>query len=398
MDICIPSVKDTSLYKEIAKNLVNPLEVSREAISNAIDVEARNITVEIYRNIEGMFCISFTDDGYGMERKEIESFYNLGDSRKDQRSIGEKGLGTKIFFKSKKITVATQKNNLQKFITVMNNPWEILNNDNIPTYTIENVEPIVGKNGTKVIIEGYQVDNPERYFNFETLKDYILWFTAAGSFKNIFAMYPELNSRVKNMQVAPRIFIDDKIHNKKEEIAGVHQFYPPQENPKEDKNEKVYKRSVNYCRHFGPYHRSTNIDGEYVSFQLYGTVSGINCRNAICKLKPGESMKSRFGVYFAKDFIPVTKKSYLITDTSYHHFHILVNSQNFELTADRNNLSNENDSKVKWILNSIKKIIKEDILAITQSTYLKMRREEEIKFLIEEKNIILRRELTSLVS
>ncbi len=174
MDICIPSVKDISLYKEIAKNLVNPLEVPREAISNEIDAEARNITVEVYRNTEGVFCISFTDDGYGMDCKEIESFYNLGDSRKDWKSIGGKVLGTKIFFKSRKITVITQKNNTHKFITVMNNPWKILNNDNIPTYTIENVEPIVGKNGTKVIIEGYQVDNPERYFNFDILKDYIL--------------------------------------------------------------------------------------------------------------------------------------------------------------------------------------------------------------------------------
>lgn len=393
MDIRIPSVKDISLYKEIAKNLVNPLEVHREAISNAIDAEAKNITIEIYRNNEGLFCISFTDDGYGIDFNEIDSFFNLGDSRKDERNIGEKGLGTKIFFKSKKITVISQKNNHQRLIAVMNNPWELLNDNSIPTYTFEDVEPIVGEDGTKIIIEGYQVDNPERYFNFETLKDYVLWFTAAGSFKNIFATYPELNSKVKNMQIAPRVFIDDKIHGKKEEIAGAHQFYPPQENPQEDNNEKVYKRSVNYCRHFGPYHRSTNIDGEYVSFQLYGTVSGVNCRNAICKLKPGETLKSRFGVYLAKDFIPFTKKTYLIADPNYHHFHILVNSQNFELTADRNNVSNENDTKVKWIINSVKKIIKEDIIPITQNTYFKMRKEEESKFLIEEKNSHLKKRI-----
>lgn len=33
METHIPTVKDISMYKEIAKNLVNPLEVPREAIS-----------------------------------------------------------------------------------------------------------------------------------------------------------------------------------------------------------------------------------------------------------------------------------------------------------------------------------------------------------------------------
>lgn len=395
MDVRTPSVKDISLYKEIAKNLVNPLEVPREAISNSIDAESKNITIEVYRNNDGLFCISFTDDGCGMDYKEIESFFNLGDSRKDDRNIGEKGLGTKIFFKSKKISMVSQKNNSQRLLTVMNRPWEILNSNKLPTYTIENVEPIIGGDGTKVIIEGYQADNPEKFFNFDTLKDYILWFTAGGSFKNIFATYPELNSKVKNMQVAPRIFIDDKIQGKKEEIAGAHQFYPPQENPIEDEKEKVYRHSVNYCRHFGPYHRSTNINGEYVSFQIYGTVSGVNCRNSICKLKQSETLKSRFGVYLAKDFIPFVKKSSLIADPNYHHFHILVNSQNFELTADRNNISNEDDPKVKWILRNVKKIIKDDIIAITQSTYFKMRREEENIFLIREKNEHLKKRVVN---
>lgn len=386
MDIYLPSVKDISLYKEIAKNLVNPLEVPREAISNSIDAEAKVINIDMYRNETGSFCISFSDDGLGMSMENIESFFNLGDSKKDSRSIGEKGLGTKIFFKSKMIKVVTQKNNTIRMIAKMEKPWEKLSNSDIPSYTVEKVEPVLGKNGTKVIIEGYLVDNPEKYFNFETLKDYILWFTAGGSFKSIFAIYPELNRYVKNMQIAPRIFINDNIMGIREEIPGAHQFYPLQENPKEDKNEKVYKRSVNYCRHFGPYHRSTNIDGEYVSFQMYGTVSGVNCRKAICKLKQSERLKSRFGLYLAKDFIPFTKKSNLITDPNYHHFHILVNSQNFELTADRNNISNEDDPKVKWILENVKKIMDEDIMPITQNTYFKMRKEEECYSQIKEKN------------
>ncbi|GKU27552.1 hypothetical protein CFOLD11_43790 [Clostridium folliculivorans] len=393
MEKCIPLVKDASLYKEIAKNIVNPLEVPREAISNSIDAEAKNINIELYRNNEGLFCIDFIDDGIGMGRNEMERFFNLGDSCKDTRNIGEKGLGTKIFFRSKRITVISQKENSERTIAVMDDPWENLSNGKVPVYTIDNDAPIVGNDGTSVKIEGYLIDNPEKYFNFYTLKDYILWFTAGGSFKNLFATYSELNRYVKNMQVAPRIFINDKIQQVREEIGGTHHFYPPQENPKEDEHEKVYRKSVNYCRHFGPYHRSTNINGEYVSFQMYGTVSGVNCRKSICKLRHSERLKNRFGVYLAKDFIPVTKKSSLITNPNYHHFHLVVNSQNFELTADRNNISNQDDPKVKWILSSAKKIIDEDILPIAESVYFKMRKEEECQAQIQDKNLALKNRL-----
>lgn len=393
METFKPLVKDISLFKEIAKNLINPLEVPREAISNSIDAEAKNINIEVYRNVNGIFCISFTDDGCGMDKDELESFFNLGDSRKDKRNIGEKGLGTKIFFKSKKIIVISQKSNCKRLKAEMNEPWYNLSNNRIPTYTLQYEDPIIGNDGTKIIIEGYFVDNPEKYYNFQTLKDYILWFTAGGSFKNIFATYHELNCYVKNMQVAPRIFIKDEIFNMKEEIAGAHQFFPPHENPEIDTNEKVYVRTVNYCRHFGPYHRSTNINGEYVSFQMYGTVSGVNCRKAICKLRPCERLKSRFGVYLAKDFIPFTKKSSLITDPNYHHFHILVNSQNFELTADRNNISNEDNPKIKWILETVKQIINTDILPSTQATYFKMRKQEESNFAVKEKIINLKKRI-----
>lgn len=393
MEVYRPLVKDISLFKEIVKNLINPLEVTREAISNSIDAEAKNINIEVYRNINGVFCIALTDDGCGMNQSELESFFNLGDSRKDKRNIGEKGLGTKIFFKSKKITVIAQKSNSKRLIAEMKEPWYYLSNNEIPTYTIKSSDPIIGKDGTKIIIEGYLVDNPEKYFNLETLKDYILWFTAGGSFKNIFATYPELNCYVKNMQVAPRIFINDCILDVREEIAGAHQFFQPQENPVIDDNEKIYKRSVNYCRHFGPYHRSTNINGEYVSFQMYGTVSGVNCRKAICKLRQSERLKGRFGIYLAKDFIPFTKKSSLISHPNYHHFHILVNSQNFELTADRNNVSNEDNPKVKWVYSAVKEIIRNDILPSTQATYFKMRKQEEINFVIKEKNINLKQRI-----
>lgn len=59
MEVLKPLVKDISLFKEIVKNLVNPLEVTREAVSNSIDAEAKNINIDIFRNEKGIFLYIF---------------------------------------------------------------------------------------------------------------------------------------------------------------------------------------------------------------------------------------------------------------------------------------------------------------------------------------------------
>lgn len=380
-----PQVKDVSMFKEIAQNMVNPMELLREAISNSHDAEAKAISIIVYRNTVGKFLIEIHDDGKGLNKADIHRFFNLGDSNKCRLGIGEKGLGTKTYFKSDKIMLQTQTRNNEAYRATMERPWDLLCNNSLPEYEIETIMPQTGKGGTCIAIEGYMIDNPEKYFNFEIIKDYILWFTAAGSFKTYFANYTELHKYIHNMQIAPRIFIEDRINNIKEEIAGTHQFHPPQEKPKIDPCEPIYKRSVNYCRHFGPYHRATNIDGEYVSFQMYGTISGTNCRRKIVRLRQGESLKSRFGIYLAKDFIPFSKKNNMMIDLSSNHYHLLINSQVFELTADRNNLSNQSDRKVKWVLDEAKKIISEDIIPLADEGYFSLRRTEEIEYMVKEK-------------
>ncbi len=391
MKVFTPIVKNISIFKEIAKNVVNPLEIVREAISNSHDAESKQISISVYRDSEGKFVIEIQDDGKGMNINILQKFFNLGDSNKRQIGIGEKGLGTKTFFKSDGITVYTQTKDGEAYKAVMKNPWDSLNSDTIPEYTIEDIPAQTGKCGTTILIEGYIIDNPEKYFNFDTIKDYILWFSAGGSFKTYFANYMELHKYIQNMQIAPRIFLEDRILGIKEEIAGTHQFTPPEEKPAEDPKEEIYKRSVNYCRHFGPYHRATNIKGEYVSFQIYGTVSGVNCRKKICKLKFAEKLKSRFGVYLCKDFIPFFRMPDLMNDPNYHHYHILINSQAFELTADRNNISNEDDPKVKWVFNEAKKILNEDIRPLAEEGYFRLRKQEEIENILKNKQSLLKK-------
>jgi Signal transduction histidine kinase, nitrate/nitrite-specific len=397
MNVFIPKVKEVSIFKEIAHNIINPLEIIREAISNSFDAEALNIYIDICRNNNGDFLIIIKDDGKGMDIDAIHKFFNLGDSNKNNLGIGEKGLGTKTYYKSDLISVITKIKNKKVYKAEMANPWQKLNEGIIPQYTIEVFnEKFEFKSGTMVIMKNYKIDNPEKYFNCETIKDYIQWFTAAGSFKNIFASIPSLYKNIKNMQIAPKVFINDGILNQNEEIIGVHIFAQPQELPDEDINEKIYRRTVNYCRHFGPFHLETNINGEFVSVQVYGEVAGINRRKEISRLKKGETYKGRFGLYLAKDFIPFLRRVDLLNDEQYYHYHILVNSQSFELTADRNNLSNENDPKVKWVLEKTKEIINTKIKPIAQEYYFNLRKKEEEEYAARRKFESINKNLNNL--
>ena len=380
-------VNQISLYREIAKNLVNPLEVIREAISNSHDAQAKEILIRTFRNKENVFCIEISDDGNGMAENEFERFFNLGDSKKLIKNIGQKGLGTKTYFRSHELIVESQNNEVKKrFRAILERPWDKLNDNELPKYDFAEISYQPGKDGTIISIKDYKIDHPERFFNFDTLHDYILWYTAAGSFKTKFADKIHLHNYIQNIHVSPKIFLQDEINSKIDEFAGIHRFSEPNENPAPDLNNDKNPRSDNYCKHFGPFHRETTIDGDYVSFQLYGTISGINKRREITHFYQGETHKSRFGLYLCKDFIPVVNRRDLLNDSNYQHYHLLLNSQSFDLTADRNNISNEDDPKVKWVFTEFENIWKTQIKPIAEETYFKIREEEEIQY-IQKKRI-----------
>lgn len=378
-------VNDVSLYREIARNLVNPLELVREAISNAHDAKSDHIQIELFRNDSDEFCLRISDDGDGMKEEDFERFFNLGDSLKRGNNIGQKGLGTKTYFRCGKLTVESQsKIEKKRFKAILDAPWDKLNDNELPRYNFNEIAHEPGKPGTIITIENYKIDNPERYFNFDRLKDYILWYTAAGSFKTKYADNITLRKFIQNIQISPIIFLHDNISDKKEDFAGGHRFPEQNENPEvdEEADQEIlqHPKSDRYCKHFGPFHKDTTIGDEYVSFQIYGVIAGVNKRREIVSLSQGETHKSRFGLHLCKDFIPVVNRKDLLKDSNYQHYHILLNSQNFDLTADRNNISNEDDPKIKWVLTESEKILNSQIKAVAEKSFFKLRKEEELVY------------------
>lgn len=392
MEINRPKVKEFLLYREIVRNRINPLEVIKEAIDNSVNAEAKNIVIKIYRKENGEFSLIIEDDGIGMSKNDLKAFFNLGNFEKSIKVNRRNGFGSKIFFRCDKLIIETYKENYEKIYAYMNKPWENLKKGKLPKYFVDYGSEKANKQGTKIRIDNYLIDNPEKTLNFYTIKDYIQWFTAAGSFKNIFSNCSENIFYTGDMKTIPKIIIKDEINGIENEFIGVHLFEEMDENPKEDINEQIYKRSINYCKHFGPYYRTTNIDGKLISFQLYGTVSGLNCKKKISRMREGESYSERFGVYLARDFIPISKID-LIKDSKLNHFHLLLNSQNFELTMDKNKIYNNENREIKWVMDTAKKIVNEEILPVAESTYFKMRYEEEFYYLRKIKKERLEREM-----
>src|SRR5215471_12583832 len=96
-----PQVNSEAEFLEIASDFGNPLEIVREAISNSVDAQAKNITIAFtVEEVDGAatLVITIEDDGYGMTRDVLaRDFWGLGysTSRDDRTKIGEKGHGTK---------------------------------------------------------------------------------------------------------------------------------------------------------------------------------------------------------------------------------------------------------------------------------------------------------------
>ncbi len=383
------SVNKASLFKEITSNTQKPLEILREAISNSIDANGRNILIEIYVDPEtNLFVLKIKDDGDGMSVKDIDDFFSLGSAKEKQpKKIGEKGLGTKTYFKSKKVEIYTQKDGIRHY-AVLCNPWEKIQSGLDLGYSVEELTQQSNMGGTEILIYDYQANNLYKsHFNFSTMKDYILWYTAAGSFKTQFSNVKVLRHLINNIHISPIVKLVDHIGDECIEFIGEHPFEEPDENPVAT-GEGRFDRTDNFSKRFGPYHREDMINGKYVSFQIFGTVSGVSKRNKIINFGPGQRHRSRFGLNFCKDFIPfINMKEFLLDDNNYSHYHLLINSQNFELTSDRNNITNSDSPEIQWIIEEAKKLIRDKITSVAKDTYFAMKLKEEMTAAIFQRKI-----------
>lgn len=354
-----PSVDQVQEFIEIAGDFSNPLDIVREAISNAIDAHASTISIsfDVMKEFgEGVLAIVLADNGDGMNKETIRSFFDLGNSsnRDNPDAIGEKGHGTKIYFNSSEVKVETVSNG-NRIRATMKEPYKRLFGRELPDVSVEE-QPVESEpNGTVITVKGYNGNRRER-FTHEILKDYIHWFTKMASFELQFGQFKHQNFAVqlkglnrKELEVIPFG------HPFPEESAGISQLFDKHLVDAPDYYCKRILKSGQLPNHpeVG-YEAIFSIEGNKVKQEQNPML-----RRRGYQAPPGAyTVQERYGIWLCKDYIPIQRANEWISvrGTEYTRFHAFFNCQDFKLTANRGSVNNTPSQLLKDIEQTIRDV------------------------------------------
>lgn len=340
-----PRVNEAREFLEIAKDFKDPKEIIREALSNSWDAGASKASIKFTLvphpgTRKKKILVEITDDGEGMSTaprpivgsSELEGFYNLGDSGKPYGSIGSKGHGTKIYYKSLGIKVETWKLGKRVLAESEVSPWETLLKGIVPTYRYEEVDDPTGK-GTRILVDGFQGKQSE-FASLDQLTQYVHWYTVLGSFGQYFN-----SPRKMDVEIKPT---DGQFP-----VTMTYGFKFP------DEETDLGRGADSFCKLLGPrtIECGKTENGKSVVVQIVGAVLGDAHRGIV------PHTYTHMGLWLCKDFIRVERNNEILEEVFkgqyyYRSMLILGNCQQFDLTANRNDIrtdQEEYDLAVKGI-------------------------------------------------
>lgn len=420
-------------YLQIVQNSREPLEVIREAIANAYDNLATEVEITINYIIEdNSINITIKDNGTGISIGDIEKYiFGLGFSTKKNgdENIGNKGVGTLLYLKSRLVSVTSFKNGKgakQQWIEpykslIKFNESNHIKDNNISIKPPQKIPYTGQSNGTTIEIKGFLQNNPLT-FHHDKLKDFIHWFTKIGSFEAQLKSncIRQLHVKIKGLEFTEHnnaslithpydtgkgTFIDkNEIRTREKfEILDLGFSFPAVSNKmelinnpillecNEDNIIKEIKKllvlkftseditqenqlDIIYTDSLGNLHE-TNV--EYVVYRIGETVR--NNHNHMIKRQSNflpsykYTVGERYGIYLAKDFIPVQQINTSIQSIGgggngrlqYLGF---FNCQSIDLTIDRTGAATINEdlqikllTKINNIMSNINKKVNEEI-------------------------------------
>jgi hypothetical protein len=347
-----PQVNAEAEFLEIASDFGNPLEILREAISNAIDARARTIKIEFtVEEVDGAqtLVISIADDGRGMTKEVLErDFWGLGfsDSRDDKTKIGEKGHGTKIYLRSEEVRVLTHSDE-GSYESVCERPMRALTKRNPHRPKIREVSRSQEHTGTVVRVYGYN-QNERSSFVQNVVKDYILWFTKFGSIEGELGL-----DALKQLRLHLKCLDCEEF-----EVVPFGHPFPPENGDIEKLFEKYESSAADFFVRRYPlralrlkelpevtYDGIISIEGDQVKRE-YNPLLGDRRRKETGRYRVGD----RYGLWLCKDYIPVQRINDWIVgfgsgSNSLTLLHGFINCQRLKLTANRGSIANT-DPKV----------------------------------------------------
>jgi hypothetical protein len=342
-----PQVNGEAEFWEIVHDFGDPLEILREAISNAMD--ARATWIKISFNVEEIAgnrrcVVTLSDNGEGMTREVLgRDFWGLGYSRSRENKdlIGEKGHGTKIYLRAESVAVRTQ-SIAGSFFSECDRPLSNLAKNILHQPRISPIDTPFDHPGTEIRIVGYN-DNERSRFVQNVVKDYIYWFTKAGSCEKIFGI-----TKNENFKVFLKCVDQDHF----EEIGYGHPF--PAENSDIDKlfHDKgpaaadwYVKRYIWKGQRLANHPEVTfdaiiSVEGDAVK-RSYNPMAGERRRAGTGRYR----MSDRYGIWLCRDFIPVSRVNDWISgfgsgSNAFVLLHGFVNCQSLKLTANRGDIAN----------------------------------------------------------
>lgn len=366
-----PRVNEAREFLEVAKDFKDPKEIIREALSNSWDARSSHVAIKfdlerIPNTRRKKIVVEIGDDGEGMSSEpreaigcsEIEGFFNLGDSYKPHGSIGTKGHGTKIYYKSEGISLDTWKRGRHIHAETEVEPWDTLNNGIVPTYRYEEKKDTKGK-GTKIKVEGFQGKQSE-FKSLDNLTAYVQWYTVLGSFGHYFG-----NPKTMTLQLKPA----DSFTS----VTIPFGFRFP------DEQTELSNGTENACKLFGPetIKCGETEEGKSVEVQIVGALLGETHRDIV------PHTYTHMGLWLGKDFIRIERNNELLEKVfggQYYYRSLLLfaNCQQFDLTANRNNIrkdQEEYDLAIKGINEFCKKIKDDEFL----KDYFRAKKKEDDK-------------------
>jgi hypothetical protein len=379
--ILTPKVHETNEFIEIANDFSNPLEIVREAISNAYDANAFEVTLDfstIQEAGEAISVIEIHDNGDGMDEEGLQAFFDLGNSLNREKSdaIGEKGHGTKVYFNSKSIEVSTV-NEGTKLLAFVKHPYKTLFDGELPKVNV-NKSKTDENNSTTIIIKGYQ-NNRRDKFTHGQIKDYIYWFTKFGSVELMFgtSLKEKFNKIIlKGLDKdVPEVL--DFGHVFPEESISVGKLF----------DEHYVRAPDYYCKHVKKSGHLPNFPE--IKYDAIFSIEGTKVKHSYNPMirrrgytppTGGYSIQERYGLWLCKDFIPIQRKNEWVTfrGSEFTKFHAFFNCQGFSLTANRGSVENTPSEIMNDVHEEVKKIHTEIITGDYWS---------EIEWLEEESHI-----------
>lgn len=308
-------INTAHILRQIIRERNNPLSIFREAISNAYDADATDMKIIVERGNNGKTYVAFYDNGTGMTYLELCDFFNVGYSRKQKDKIGEKGLGTKLFFNSDKIIVETRSDREGDLTGRLDSPLSSLKKGDIPKFKIKKRNDELSSNyATKILLKNVSIPNEREIFWGNNLENYLIWKTVAGSFEHYFLKRKSFEVKVEIVNYGKR----------KSSVISGHLF--PETN--------ICDTPENFAYRFDPFEFDIKVGEKTSKVQIMGAIAGADAH--IVKNK--QIKKQYKGFFLCKDYFIVRDINQEIFGGGtgeWQNMHILVNCQDIELSMGR---------------------------------------------------------------